>query len=47
MLGVGQDGVVIERNGEILKASDLQATQLAAGDKLEVVHLVGGGSGYG
>jgi thiamine-phosphate pyrophosphorylase len=46
-IGVVQDGIVIERNGEILKSADWAGTELAIGDELEVVHLVGGGMTYG
>jgi len=35
--------VVVERNGEILARGDLAQTVLAPGDRLEVVHFVGGG----
>ena len=35
--------VVVERNGEILARGDLAGTVLAPGDRLEVVHFVGGG----
>ncbi len=46
-IGVVQDGIVIERNGEILKNADWAGIELAIGDELEVVHLVGGGTTYG
>jgi thiamine biosynthesis protein ThiS len=35
--------VVVERNGEILRADRLAGTGIAAGDALELVHFVGGG----
>lgn len=35
--------VVVERNGEIVPAADFAATQLQAGDVLELVQFVGGG----
>lgn len=41
------DGVVVERNGEILRSSELAAQLLTENDELEVVHLVGGGSADG
>jgi len=46
-VGVAQDGIVIERNGEILRAVDLGKTELTSGDELELVHLVGGGKDDG
>ncbi|MGC1184200.1 MAG: thiamine phosphate synthase [Candidatus Dormiibacterota bacterium] len=46
-VGVAQDGIVIERNGEILRAVELDQTELTSGDELELVHLVGGGKGNG
>ncbi len=47
LLQVGLDGVVVERNGEIFRASQLDGAALNAGDDLEVVHLVGGGMARG
>ncbi|MGH7666295.1 MAG: thiamine phosphate synthase [Candidatus Dormibacteria bacterium] len=47
LLEVGLDGVVVERNGEILGAEQLDRAPLQAGDQLEVVHLVGGGRDHG
>ena len=35
--------VVVERNGEILARADVGATPVEEGDRLEVVHFVGGG----
>lgn len=35
--------VVVELNGTILKRSEFSSTVLAAGDKIEIVHFVGGG----
>jgi sulfur carrier protein len=35
--------LAIERNGEIVPRSQFEATQLADGDKLEIVGAVGGG----
>jgi sulfur carrier protein len=35
--------IAIERNGEIVPRSRYADTQLAAGDKLEIVGAVGGG----
>ena len=35
--------IAIERNGEIVPRAAYQETQLASGDKLEIVGAVGGG----
>jgi thiamine biosynthesis protein ThiS len=35
--------VVVELNGVILKKNAFAATQISAGDKIEIVHFVGGG----
>ena len=43
-LGMKQDRVAVELNLEIVPRSNWSATQLKEGDKLEVVHFVGGGS---
>jgi thiamine-phosphate pyrophosphorylase len=45
LLELPLDGVAVERNGEILRASELGGARLQSGDELEVVHLVGGGDG--
>ena len=37
------DVVVVERNGEIVPRSLFDELRLEAGDRLEVVHFVGGG----
>jgi len=42
-LGLGTTLVAVERNGEIVPRARHAATVLADGDKLEVVHFVGGG----
>jgi sulfur carrier protein len=42
-LGLHPRMVVVERNGEILRAEALPSTAIAAGDALELVHFVGGG----
>jgi sulfur carrier protein len=34
---------IVERNGEIVPRGNYGDTQLLAGDRLEVVHAVGGG----
>ena len=43
-LGLKEDRVAVERNGEIVGRSDWAATALNEGDRLEIVHFVGGGS---
>ncbi len=35
--------IAVARNGEILRKQDFAQTQLADGDELEIVHMVGGG----
>jgi len=42
-LGLNPARVAIERNLEILPRSAWEATQLASGDRLEIVQFVGGG----
>ena len=42
-LGMRSDRVAVELNGEIIPRSQWSATALKDGDKLEVVHFVGGG----
>ncbi|NYF89623.1 sulfur carrier protein ThiS [Tunturiibacter empetritectus] len=42
-LGLKSDRVAIEHNGEIAARSNWAQTALRAGDRLEVVHFVGGG----
>jgi len=41
------DRVAIERNGDIARRDSWDGVRLEAGDRLEVVHFVGGGSGFG
>jgi thiamine biosynthesis protein ThiS len=38
------DRVAVEHNGQIVSRSDWSSNQLSEGDKLEIVHFVGGGS---
>lgn len=42
---LGLDGrtVVVERNREILRRTEIDEVRLGAGDRLELVHFVGGG----
>jgi thiamine biosynthesis protein ThiS len=42
-LGMKPDRVAVELNLEIVPRTQWQATPLKDGDKLEVVHFVGGG----
>jgi thiamine biosynthesis protein ThiS len=43
LLGLAAPKVAVERNLEIVPRSAWDATRLAAGDRLEVVHFIGGG----
>jgi thiamine biosynthesis protein ThiS len=43
-LGMKADRVAVELNLEIVPRTNWQATRLKDGDKLEIVHFVGGGS---
>ncbi|HZD93093.1 MAG TPA: sulfur carrier protein ThiS [Candidatus Sulfotelmatobacter sp.] len=43
-LGMKPDRVAVELNLEIVPRSQWETTNLSDGDKLEVVHFVGGGS---
>ena len=38
------DRIAVEHNGEIVPRTEWAGTALADGDKLEVVHFVGGGT---
>ncbi|WP_260739082.1 sulfur carrier protein ThiS [Tunturiibacter lichenicola] len=42
-LGLKGDRVAVEHNGEIVPRSSWTKTELRSGDRLEVVHFVGGG----
>ncbi len=42
-LGLDRRKVAVERNGEIVPRSVYEATLLTAGDRLEIVHFIGGG----
>jgi sulfur carrier protein len=42
-LGLKGDRVAVEHNGEIVPRSTWTETRLNSGDRLEVVHFVGGG----
>ncbi len=41
--GLKTDRIAVERNGEIIPRDAWQTATLEAGDRLEVVHFVGGG----
>jgi sulfur carrier protein len=43
-LGLKGDRVAVEHNGEIVPRSRWAETSLSEGDRLEVVHFVGGGA---
>ena len=43
-LGLQGDRVAVEHNGAIVSRGAWPQTSVAAGDRLEVVHFVGGGS---
>lgn len=43
-LGLTGDRVAVEHNGAIVPRAEWEGTPLADGDKLEIVHFVGGGS---
>jgi thiamine biosynthesis protein ThiS len=43
-LGMKTDRVAVELNREIVPREQWDRTQLADGDRLEIVHFVGGGS---
>ena len=43
LLGLAAPKVAVERNLEIVPRSAWATTRLASGDRLEVVHFIGGG----
>ncbi len=43
MLGASGRRVAIERNGDIIPRSEHSAHVLADGDRIEIVHAIGGG----
>ncbi len=43
-LGITANRVAIERNSDILPRAAWDETAVSAGDRFEIVHLVGGGS---
>ena len=42
-LGIKGDRVAVEHNGSIVSRGEWTSTALAEGDRLEIVHFVGGG----
>ena len=42
-LGISAPRVAVERNLQLLPRAQWDATAVAAGDRYEIVHLVGGG----
>ncbi len=46
-LGLKGDRVAVEHNGEVVSRSAWPQTGVDAGDRLEVVHFVGGGTSEG
>jgi thiamine biosynthesis protein ThiS len=42
-LGLDPRRVVVERNRTIVRRGDLDATPVSDGDRIEIVHFVGGG----
>jgi sulfur carrier protein len=44
VLGLKSDRVAVEHNGEIAAKDAWAETSLSEGDRLEIVHFVGGGS---
>lgn len=42
-LGLNPDTLVIEHNGKVLVKAEWQTTILRAGDRVELLHFVGGG----
>ena len=43
-LGMQADRVALERNGEIVSRESWAGTPVETGDRLEIVHFVGGGA---
>jgi sulfur carrier protein len=46
-LNLKGDRVAVEHNGSIVQRAHWPSTAVAPGDRLEVVHFVGGGAGEG
>ncbi len=45
MLAMQADRVALEHNGEIVSRENWKKTVLSSGDRIEIVHFVGGGTG--
>ncbi|HVJ07060.1 MAG TPA: sulfur carrier protein ThiS [Acidisarcina sp.] len=43
-LALKSDRIAVEHNGTIVRRPEWSGTPVASGDKLEIVHFVGGGS---
>ncbi len=41
--GLNPERVAVEQNGEIIRRANFDSAQLYDGDKIEIVHFVGGG----
>ena len=44
-LAMQADRVALEHNGEIVSRENWKETSLSSGDRIEIVHFVGGGTG--
>jgi thiamine biosynthesis protein ThiS len=42
-MGLGSGPVAVERNGAVVPRKDHETTVLVDGDRVEIVHFVGGG----
>ena len=42
-LGLPEKKIAIERNREIVSKSTFKTTELSEGDRLEIIHFIGGG----
>ena len=45
-LALRPDRIAVEHNGEIVSRATWDQAQISAGDRLEIVHFVGGGAGH-
>ena len=45
-LGLDAERVAVELNKRIVRRADWASTTISEGDKVEIVHFVGGGEGY-
>ena len=44
LLGLNQERVAVELNKRIVRRADWGSTMISEGDRVEIVHFVGGGS---